>query len=165
MSAPLRDARGLTLTEVTVVMVLASLVMFGLVGFYMASQTTWLDASAQALTQREATAIVASVTERAHQAGSAIVTDTGAIRRIDFYTAGSVTPFWSIWWDVAAQRVFEGPYPTPYPGATGNSTVVAFTAAATSKLVDVAVTLRSPQNQVVEVGTRAALNNRDPSLP
>ena len=50
-----RSERGLTLTELVVVGVLATLVMLALTGFYFNSQRTWLEGSSQALTQREAT--------------------------------------------------------------------------------------------------------------
>ena len=55
---PPLSERGLTLTELTIVGVLACLVMLGLVGFYMSSQGVWMDASAQAITQREATSVI-----------------------------------------------------------------------------------------------------------
>ena len=42
---PIHSQRGLTLTEVTVVTVLASIVMLGIVSFYVNSQGTWMDAS------------------------------------------------------------------------------------------------------------------------
>ena len=43
---PSRGAEaGLTLTEVSVVMIIGTIIMAGLVGFYLASQGLWLDAS------------------------------------------------------------------------------------------------------------------------
>ena len=55
------NARGLTLTEVAVVMILGTMIMAGLVGFYLSSQGLWLDASTQAITQREATLVAAAM--------------------------------------------------------------------------------------------------------
>jgi prepilin-type N-terminal cleavage/methylation domain-containing protein len=63
-------ARGFTLAEVMVVMVLASVVTLGLVGFYLNSQATWIDGSSQALAQRDATLIVESLTDKAREAAS-----------------------------------------------------------------------------------------------
>jgi Tfp pilus assembly protein PilV len=156
------DARGLTLTEVTIVMVLASLVMFGLVGFYMASQSTWLDASGQAITQREATAILDMVTRRAHESNNAIVSASGSGVQIDFYRVGEIVPYWTIFWDGAQKQVQEGPTGAPFPGSTGSSAVERFEASRTDDFVDVAVELRSPQGQSVALSTRAVFNNRTP---
>ena len=52
---------GSTLVELTVVIVLASIVGLGLVAFYLNAQATWLDASAQAITQREGTLLIADM--------------------------------------------------------------------------------------------------------
>src|SRR5262249_32619505 len=38
-----RDERGLTLTELAVVMILGTMIMAGFVGFYLSSQGMWLD--------------------------------------------------------------------------------------------------------------------------
>ena len=66
-----RDSeRGLTLTEVTVVTALAGLVMVGMVSFYLNSQGLWLDSSAQALTQREATLILETFAAHVRAASS-----------------------------------------------------------------------------------------------
>ena len=70
----MRDAeRGLTLVEVTVVMVLASLVMVGLVGFYISAQTTWLAASSQAVTQREGTLALEAIADSTRRSVQAVV--------------------------------------------------------------------------------------------
>ena len=68
-----RDARGITLTELTVVMLLAAMVMTGLVTFYLNSQQMWLDGSSQALTQRDATLVLERMTTETHNASSATV--------------------------------------------------------------------------------------------
>jgi prepilin-type N-terminal cleavage/methylation domain-containing protein len=65
--------RGMTLLEVTIVLALASLVIVGLAGFYLSSQSTWLDGSSQALTQRDATLLVSAITDNVRAAGSAVV--------------------------------------------------------------------------------------------
>ena len=68
-----RDQRGLTLVEVTVAMVIASLVMVGLVGFYLSSQMTWLSASSQAVSQREGTLALEVMSDQIRAAVSATV--------------------------------------------------------------------------------------------
>lgn len=68
-----RAEHGLTLVEVTVVMVLASLVMVGLVGFYISAQTTWLAASAQAVSQREGTLALQAIADSTRRSVTAVV--------------------------------------------------------------------------------------------
>ncbi len=67
--------RGFTLVEVTIVFALAALVTIGLVGFYLSSQTTWLDGSTQALTQRDATLLVSTLVDSVRVARRAVVSD------------------------------------------------------------------------------------------
>jgi type II secretory pathway pseudopilin PulG len=50
--------RGSTLVELAVVVVLAAVVGLGLVTFYLNAQATWIDASTQAITQREGTLLI-----------------------------------------------------------------------------------------------------------
>lgn len=56
--------RGFTLVEVMAVVVIAAVIGFGLIGFYLNSQGTWIDASAQAMAQRDATLIVETIVSR-----------------------------------------------------------------------------------------------------
>ena len=69
-----RDSRGFTLTELSLVMLLAAMVMTGLVTFYMNSQNLWLDSSSQALTQRDATLLLERMTAETRESDAAIVT-------------------------------------------------------------------------------------------
>jgi prepilin-type N-terminal cleavage/methylation domain-containing protein len=68
-----RNQHGLTLTELTLVMAIAAIVMIGIVTFYINSQGTWLDASSQALTQRDATLLLERMTAETRMAHSADV--------------------------------------------------------------------------------------------
>lgn len=68
------DERGLTLTELTLVMVLAAVVTVGLITFYANSQGVWLDASTQSLVQRDATLILERITDQVRGSQSARVT-------------------------------------------------------------------------------------------
>lgn len=70
------DERGLTLTEVTIVGVLGTLVMAGLVAFYLSSQGVWIDASTQAIAQREATFVLSTIADSIRVASSAVVSDS-----------------------------------------------------------------------------------------
>ena len=81
-NVPLRRAldneRGLTLTELTVVGVLATMVMAGLTAFYIGSQAMWIGGSTQALAQRDATLLVDAMSRKVHEAKLATVTPTDA---------------------------------------------------------------------------------------
>ena len=69
----LRDERGLTLTELTIVGLLAIIVMFALTAFYFNSQQLWIDGSTQALAQRDATLLVDEMRRSVHEATEANV--------------------------------------------------------------------------------------------
>ncbi len=65
--------RGLTLTELTIIGILATIVMLALTGFYFGSQQLWIDGSTQAMTQRDATLLVETLRARVHGADTALV--------------------------------------------------------------------------------------------
>jgi prepilin-type N-terminal cleavage/methylation domain-containing protein len=65
---------GFTLVEVMVVLALSAFVTLGILAFYLNAQQTWTDASAQALAQRDASTILAAITDRARDADLAVVT-------------------------------------------------------------------------------------------
>jgi prepilin-type N-terminal cleavage/methylation domain-containing protein len=101
--------RGLTLTEVTVTMVLAAIVMTGLVGFYLSSQATWLDGSLQAITQREATLVIETIRRRvqtANQAVSAPVDGGAHWELVIVQKPGD--PGYYYWWSAADSLIHEG---------------------------------------------------------
>jgi prepilin-type N-terminal cleavage/methylation domain-containing protein len=70
---PIHSSAGFTLIEAMVVIALSAIVTLGIVSFYLSAQQTWTDASAQALAQRDATTILATLSERARAADTAIV--------------------------------------------------------------------------------------------
>jgi type II secretory pathway pseudopilin PulG len=72
----LRSERGLSLMEVTVVIVLAAVMTLGLLGFYLNSQATWVDASSQAMAQRDATLLLETLTAQVRGAAAAEVYDS-----------------------------------------------------------------------------------------
>lgn len=69
------NERGVTLSELVVVMALASLVMTGLTAFYFSSQATWVDGSTQALAQRDGTLLLHDITSSVHSASSMTTTN------------------------------------------------------------------------------------------
>jgi prepilin-type N-terminal cleavage/methylation domain-containing protein len=103
--------RGMTLTEVMIVMALASLVMLGLVGFYMTSQAVWMEGSSQAITQRDATLLVAAITDSVRRAARANVADyPDAQHQILYLYADSLAPepFRCFYWKSSDSRVYSG---------------------------------------------------------
>jgi len=89
--------RGLTLIEITVVLVLAGVVTLGIVGFYLNSQATWIGASSQAMAQRDATTLLEAITQEARPAGSFSIIPVGTNSQI-FLIKGGVT-VGSFGWD------------------------------------------------------------------
>ncbi len=68
-----RGEAGFTLIELMVVVVLAGIVTLGLVAFYLNSQATWMDASTQALAQRDATSLLEYMRDKTQVAASAVL--------------------------------------------------------------------------------------------
>lgn len=81
-----------------VVMALAGVVTLGLVGFYLNSQATWMDASAQALAQRDATSVLEAIANHARDAADVTVTPNGGDTVLTFFKVGGIEPY-SFWWD------------------------------------------------------------------
>src|SRR5262249_41602342 len=84
-----RDA-GFTLIELTVVITLAGVVSLGLIAFYLNSQMLWMDASTQALAQRDATLIVETIREEAEVAETAEIQSVGGQNNEVYFFRGPV---------------------------------------------------------------------------
>jgi prepilin-type N-terminal cleavage/methylation domain-containing protein len=91
MSAMRAGGRGFTLVEVMAVVVLAAVIGFGLIGFYLNSQATWLDASSQTLAQQDATLILETVVDRSRPwARAEVAIVSGANHRLIVRDEGDV---------------------------------------------------------------------------
>jgi prepilin-type N-terminal cleavage/methylation domain-containing protein len=102
-----RSQRGFTLTELTLVMALAALVTVGLVTFYLNSQGMWVDASTQAMIQRDATLIIERITHRTHVAYSAeVLPDPDMSGVILFARNGDESS--RFWWNDADSLIHYG---------------------------------------------------------
>lgn len=86
--------RGLTLTELMIVGMLATIVMLALTGFYFNSQRVWMDSSTKALAQRDGSLILDHLAQRVHEAGAILVTPTDALHdQVALYDSlGNPTP-------------------------------------------------------------------------
>lgn len=107
----LRRERGLTLTEVVVVMVIGTLIMAGIVGFYLSSQGVWLDSSTQVITQREASLIASAVRDSVRKSGWAnvdYVPDAQHCQLALYNKKGDTAPFYYFWWNRADSLVYSG---------------------------------------------------------
>ena len=92
-----RRAAGFTLLELMVVITLAGVVSLGLVAFYLNSQMLWMDASTQALAQRDATIIMETIREEAETSESALIQSVGGENNEVIFYRGPVqqgTFFW-----------------------------------------------------------------------
>lgn len=162
MNASLRNERGLTLIELTVVVVIATLVLAGMVGFYLTSQATWVEASGQAITQREGTFILERITQHVRPGHRAVVS-MGPATTLSVFDGSSIEiARYALGGD---SLVHEFTPDTPGGalvdrGGLGNSTVVNFGAIASDSVVWIpALHLRSSNGEVVEFSTAIALYN------
>ena len=166
MTHPLRSERGLTLTELAIVGVLATMVMVGLVGFYINSQATWTDGSTQAQTQREATVLLEVMADSVRNSSKAIVTDSpdSLHSMLHLYAFGQLTEKYFFWWSASDSLVHSG---TAISGAGDrgpvvNSKIEVFKLRTLdSTLVEMnLLRARTAGGQVVRTATRFALYNR-----
>ncbi len=157
------DERGLTLTEVMIVAVLGLLVIFGLIGFYLQSQATWLDASVQTITQREATMMTRTIADSTRICATAIVTPSPDADHsmLSLVRKGALTAHYHYWWDSSDSLVHQGTDTGAGDrGPIGESKVERFRVTSVGAMVTVELRLRSPQGQRVEAFSGAALVNR-----
>jgi Tfp pilus assembly protein PilW len=158
-----RDEAGLTLTEVAVVMIIGTMIMAGLVGFYLASQGLWLDASTQAITQREASLVASAIRDSVRSAGSAkafSVPDSLHQQLALFRRKGDATPSFYFWWDASDSLIHAG----ATIGGSGSGPMVMshadrFRVTSTGQAVRVDLRLRSATGSTVDVGTLAVFMN------
>jgi hypothetical protein len=155
------NERGLTLTELTVVTVLASVVMLGFTGFYLSSQFTWIDGSAKAMSQREGTFLLDTMRDSTH---TAYWYDADPVaHQLSLYKIGESNAFYVFRWDPGRSdsAMLAGP-----PGAEKRileSRVRRFDIAfIDSSVVELsALELVSATGQTAVFRTRFALLNRE----
>lgn len=162
MTAMARRARGVTLVEVTIVSALAMLVVLGMVGFYVSSQSSWLDGSSQALAQRDATLLVATISQGVRSAAHAEVDRTDPQHHTLILRDAAQDEFLRFWWDGNDQRIHHG-READDRGAVVQTPVTRFQLDTLTRLVDIQlVELRAGDGQLVRMASAAALYNREP---
>ena len=160
-----RSESGLTLTEVTVVMIIGTMIMAGLVGFYLASQGLWLDASTQAITQREATLVASTIRDKVRASGRAqafSVPDSLHQQLALYGSAGDPVPSYYFWWDPNDSLIHAGPTiggPNSGPMVMSIAERFQFSTSNLKPAVRVDIRLRSATGSTVEVGTLAVFMN------
>jgi Tfp pilus assembly protein PilW len=163
MNRPLRGEAGLTLTEVAVVMIIGTIIMAGLVGFYLASQGLWLDASTQAITQREASLVTSAIRDSVRSAGDArasSVPDSLHQQLALYRRRGDPVPSFYFWWDAGDSLIHAG----PAMGGSGTGAMVMshadrFQVTSNGRAVRVDLRLRSASGSTVDAGTLAVFMN------
>jgi len=153
--------RGITLVEVTVVGVLAAIVMMALTGFYVNSQGNWIDSSAQAVTQREATFVLETISDSVHVASSATV-NSGTQTLILFNVSGVERS--RFWLEPSDQRIHVGSgNPSVDQGPLATSRVTQFELTANDSMVFVApLEMQTASNHAVPMAISATMYNRIP---
>lgn len=151
------DERGVTLIEVAIVGVLAAIVMLAMTGFYINSQSTWIEASSQAVTQREATTVLEAIGGRAHEAYGA---DLSTPQRLVFFDLdGECSRFW-----VGPDSLMhQGDRLVADRGPMAASVVTRFVLSGSndSTMVKVlSLEMRSANGHLVRLSTNAAFYNR-----
>jgi hypothetical protein len=147
--------------EVTIVVVLASLVMLALLGFYINSQATWTDASSQAITQRELTTVIERITEKVHVAHHAVITNLdGQHQQLDLFDRSN-TNLYTLTWNMADSLLYESA-PDIAGGAHPilGSHVVTFLLSADSVVTVTDLTVRSATGRPMTTSSTMALMNR-----
>ncbi len=151
------DERGVTLTELTIVGVLATLIMLGLTGFYLNSQKVWTDGSTQALAQRDATLLVEQLRLRVHGARAAVVSAQDVdhdVLTLDYETGSTV----QIQCNSLDQRVHALANGTTDLGPIVETPVTCLHFATYSSMVDLSLAeLRTANGDTVRIASRFAL--------
>jgi hypothetical protein len=157
-----RGARGITLIEVAIVSALAMLVVLGMIGFYISSQSSWMAGSSQALAQRDATLLIEALTDSIRRAVVAVPIDSpdSLSRGVVLYQADH-TEFWRFWWNEPDQRVHQGPGVGEDRGPVVNTPVTRFQLDTLTRMVDIRlIEMRADEGQTVRLSSAAALYNR-----
>jgi hypothetical protein len=156
------DERGLTLIEVAVVMILGTMIMAGLVGFYLSSQGLWLDASTQAITQREASLVAAAMRDSIRKSSNAeaSLSPDSLHWQLALYKTGENTPYYYFWWDRTDSLIHSG---TSVGGLGTGPMIVShaerFRITKSSYAVRLDMRLRSASGDIVESSAYAVMKN------
>lgn len=154
--AVLRNQRGITLVEVVIVGILAAIVMVALTGFYINSQGTWIDGSSQAVTQRDLTFVVTTISDSVHASYAA---DVSVPQRLILYEADGTTEKCRFW--LASDSLIHEGKVTVDRGPLGQSRATRFDVTSDTVMVKLRnIELRSANGRLIGISTNAAFYNR-----
>lgn len=154
--------RGLTLVEVVVVGVLATIVMLALTGFYINSQGAWIEASSQALTQREVSFVLDTIADSVHTANTADASTPGSLILYDYgLPPGSPpTPKCTFWVNPADSLLHESQGGVDR-GPLATSVVTRFDVTSDPTMVRIlALEMRSANGRRIRMSTAAVFYNK-----
>jgi prepilin-type N-terminal cleavage/methylation domain-containing protein len=154
--------RGMTLLEVTVVLVLASLVTLGILVFYLNAQSTWIGASTQAMTQREATLALDDLTRHVRSAARAEVFDSpDSLHQMLVLRDRDLNETYRYWWDPSDSLLHQAAGSDPLANlGTLTSKVSRFQVSADTALVHLrALELLSAAGDTVRISSTVGLYN------
>lgn len=158
-----RNARGITLVELTIVSALAMLVILAMIGFYISSQSSWMAGSSQALAQRDATQLLEAISNRVRSAAHAEVDRTDPLHHTLILRDAAQADSWRFWWDGNDRRIHQGPsmHPDSDRGAVVNTPVTRFQLDTLTRLVEIQmIELQADDGRAVRISSAAALYNR-----
>lgn len=155
----------MTLVEVTIVGVLAMIVVLALTGFYINSQGTWIDASSQAVAQREATFIMETMADSTHASASADVATAHTLILFEPPPPyGTGTEKCRFLWNLSDSLIHQwSGNPFVDQGPLGQSKVVGFDVAENAGRTMVRILklqVRSANGRVITMSTNAAYFNQ-----
>jgi type II secretory pathway component PulJ len=156
-----RRGHGITLVEVTIVMALATLVVMGMISFYVSSQSMWMAGSTQALAQRDATLLIETVSAKVRESFQAETFESpdSTHQGLILYDA-SGTESWRFWWDDRDSLLYQGPSQDQGSPVVA-SRVTRFQLDTLTRLVDIRlVEVRSGDGRLVRMSSAAALYSR-----
>lgn len=165
MTARGANERGMTLTEVAVVMILGTMIMAGMVGFYLSSQGLWLDSSTQAITQREASLVSAAIRDSVRKSAFAVESaspDSLHEQLALFRKMDDTTPYYYFWWNAGDSLLHSG---TSVGNSASGPMIVShaerFRISTSPVAVRVDLRLRTASGDAVESSAYAVMKNSD----
>ena len=157
-----RSERGVSLVELTVAIAMATIVMLGIVLFYLNSNSTWLDASTQAITQRDGTLVIEHMAKQGRRAAAATVDNVpdSNHQRVTFYSdPAKANEICHYFWTSSDSMIHWGVGGTDN-GRLVQSKVDKMTFTATSTMVNVTLLqFHTARGQRVQLTTAMALYN------
>ena len=145
-------------------MILGTLIMAGLVGFYLSSQGLWLDASTQVITQREGTLVTAAICDSVRKSAWDRVSsspDSLHQQLALFRKRGDSVPYYYFWWNASDSLIYSG---TQVGGAGSGAMIVSqaerFQFQDSPSAVRVEIRLRAAGGDLVEAAAFAVMQNR-----